>query len=285
MAQGIDRHRSLTVRRNQMKGATVAAISTGFALGLGITPPASADPCKSPDHLTEVTGDKECLVIQTYNAAPENQTLVVFIHGDGSRGDPSDYFKRIASEYTGNGATGVILIRPGYYDSEKRKSTGTSYRKKGDGYRKHIVNSVADAVQRLKTHHDVQRVILVGHSGGAAIPGVILGRHPGLAQAALLLSCPCDINRWRTMHQRRAWRNSLSPHRFIDEIPQETRVIALTGSKDNNTVPALARDYVATLTDRGITAEFVLVDGAGHGASKKFSSSLVDALAELITDS
>ena len=209
------------------------------AIALMVADLARADPCRGVDNLTRVTGGAECLVIQTYNDHPRNRTLVVFIHGDGAGGGPSDYLWRMADGHTGNGVTGIVLIRPGYHDSRNRRSTGKGYRNSGDGYRRHVVDSVADAVRRLRAHHQSRYVILVGHSGGAAISGVILGRHPGLAQAALLLSCPCDVGRWRALRQRRAWPKSLSPHRFVRKVPAGTRVIALTGSRDANTVPAL----------------------------------------------
>ena len=241
-------------------------VVTALAAGLLAAAPAWAGPCEAPDNLTRVTGADECLVIRTFGAAPGNRALVVFIHGDGSKGGPSDYLAKTASRISGKGVTGVVLIRPGYHNSDGRKSTGRSYRKEGDGYREHVVASVADAVERLKTHHGVQRAVLAGHSGGAAISGAILGKYPGLAAAAVLAACPCDIGRWRSMRGRRAWRRSLSPHSFIDTVPPGTEVIAVTGSKDRNTKPVLARDYAAALAARGIAAEFAEVPDAGHNA-------------------
>ena len=241
--------------------AAAAAFAGGF-----LAAPAWGSPCEAPDNLERVTGDGECLVIQTFGAAPGNRALVVFIHGDGSKGGPSDYLAQTADRISGNGVTGVVLIRPGYHDSDGRKSTGRSYRKEGDGYRQHIVASVADAVQRLKAHHGAERVVLAGHSGGAAISGVILGKYPGLAAAAVLAACPCDIARWRSMRGRRAWNRSLSPHSFAEAVPAGTAVVALTGSKDRNTRPVLGRDYAAALAARGLAAEFMEVPDVGHKA-------------------
>jgi dipeptidyl aminopeptidase/acylaminoacyl peptidase len=44
-------------------------------------------------------------------------------------------------------------------------------------------------------------------------------------------------------------------------------VIALTGTADDNTFPALAEDYANALARRGVPARFVAVAGAGHGFS------------------
>ena len=241
------------------------AVAAALAGGL-LAAPVRAAPCEAPDNLERVTGAGECLAIRTFGAAPGNRTLVVFIHGDGSKGGPSDYLAKTADRISGNGVTGVVLIRPGYHDTDGRKSSGRSYRKEGDGYRQHIVASVADGVRRLKAHHGAERVILAGHSGGAAISGVILGKYPGLAAAAVLAACPCDIARWRSMRGRRAWNRSLSPHSFVEAVPAGTAVIALTGSKDRNTRPVLGRDYAAALAARGLAAEFAEVPDAGHNA-------------------
>lgn len=97
------------------------------AIFLILASEALARPCKSPDNVTRVTGGSECLVIHTFGAAPGNRTLVVFIHGDGTKGGPSDYLDKSAERVSGGGVTAVALIRPGYYDSHDATSTGTSY--------------------------------------------------------------------------------------------------------------------------------------------------------------
>ena len=241
---------------------------------------AQAKPCEAPDHLTRTTGGKECLVIHTFGAGPGTRTLVVFVHGDGSRGGPSDYLSRAAKRVAGAGVAAVVLIRPGYHDSEGAASTGTSYRRRGDGYRDHVIAAVADAVDRLRTHHGAERVVYAGHSGGAAIGGVVLGRYPGLLDAADLAACPCDVGRWRAMRGRRPWPRSRSPHAFVDAVAADVEVVALTGSKDTNTRSVLAAAYVKRLARRGIAATFSEVDGAGHNGVAR-STAFHDAIARL----
>ncbi|WNK00627.1 alpha/beta hydrolase [Thalassospiraceae bacterium LMO-JJ14] len=226
--------------------------------------PAHAADCDA-DNLTRVRVADECLVIATYGADAGAKTMIVFIHGDGSRGGPSDYLAKTAYRYGKDGAVAVNLIRPGYFDSYSNKSTGTSYRREGDGYRPKIVAAVAGAVEALKAFHGVSRVVLVGHSGGAAISGIILGRFPGLADAAVLAACPCHVPDWRVMRRgRNNWTLSQSPHEFADNVPQTARVIAVTGSHDSNTFPVIASDYIESLKKRGIDASFVDSPGASH---------------------
>ena len=97
---------------------------------------------------------------------------------------------------------------------------------------------------------------------------MLIGRTPRLIDAAVLVSCPCDIARWlRERKQaavaRRACRRSAM--RGACRARRASTVIA--GGTDTNTFPAQAEDYARTLIRRGVDARFVRVDGGGHGLS------------------
>jgi pimeloyl-ACP methyl ester carboxylesterase len=196
--------------------------------------------CDSPDNETRVRGDKECLVI----------------------GCAADYIYERAREAVTDGRVVVALLRPGYFDSSGNQSSGDNF-KRQDSYTKHNIDAIAAALKALRGHHKASHLILVGHSGGAAISGVILGRHPGVADAAVLAACPCFIAEWRA--GRRRWMQSLSPDEVIKQVPVATRVVALTGDADDNTRPILARDYVEALAKRGKPARFELARTALRG--------------------
>jgi len=219
--------------------------------------------CDSPDNETRVRGDTECLVIRTFRPADpgESAKLIVFIHGDVSSGGAADYIYERAQEAVANGRVVVALLRPGYFDSAGNLSSGDNFDRQ-DSYTKHNVDAIAAALKALREHHKATRLVLVGHSGGAAISGVVLGRHPGLADAAILASCPCYINEWRA--GRRRWAHSLSPDEVIKQVPVTASVVALTGDADDNTRPILAEDYIKALAKRGVPARFELVRRAGH---------------------
>jgi hypothetical protein len=101
---------------------------------------------------------------------------------------------------------------------------------------------------------------------------LVLGRHPGVADAALLLGCPCDVPPWRSHRnsQRgavdRPWGNSLNPLSFVSAIPQGTPVIAATGVEDDNTLPRFARRWVEQASAKGVDARYEDVPGHGHGS-------------------
>ena len=233
------------------------------ALALGNHHIAAAQSCVA-DNETFVAANDECLAIRAYGERAEQTSLVVLIHGDGYRGGPSDYLYRNARALGSEGVVAVGLIRPGYYDSEGNQSTGNSHRD-GDNYQIDVIETVAAAIKELKSHYEAEHVILVGHSGGSAISGVILGKYPDLANAALLSACPCNVPEWRTMRRGyNNWTLSLSPHDFIDAIDQKTNVVTITGGDDDNTVSVLGRDYADTLKTNGLNARHVEVSGIGH---------------------
>jgi len=218
------------------------------------------------DNRTRVAANDECLVIKTYGESAERTSLIIFIHGDGYRGGPSDYMYPVAQSFGAKGVVAIGMIRPGYYDSNGNHSTGNSYRE-WDNYQPDVIATIAAAVKVLKKHYKAKNVVLAGHSGGSAISGVIIGKYPGLVSAAVLGACPCNVPDWRFM--RRGWNNwplSLSPHEFIGKIDSKTTVVAVTGGKDGNTEPVLARDYVASLKSKGIDATYIEVPGVGHNA-------------------
>lgn len=249
-------------------------IALAVALGAAAPQVVAAENCAA-DNKTRVAANGECLVIKVYGEPAERTSLIIFIHGDGYRRDPSDYgpsdyMHRIAQQFGEKGVVAVGLIRPGYYDSKENHSTGNSYRE-GDNYRPDVIATVAAAVKVLKNHYKAEYVVLAGHSGGSAISGVIIGKYPGLVNAAVLGACPCNVPDWRFRRGRKNWRFSLSPHDFIGGIDKKTTIFAVTGGNDGNTESVLARDYVASLRSAGIDATYIEVPEVGHNGIEKTS--------------
>ncbi|MGJ8618369.1 MAG: alpha/beta hydrolase family protein [Sulfitobacter sp.] len=206
-----------------------------------------------------------------------NAALVVVLHGDvsksggksNSKPGAADYHyalaKRIAAQ--NKNVTVLAMLRPGYHDSEGRQSIGSTNGRR-DHYTKQNNKLVAQTIQNMANATGAAKVVAVGHSGGAAQIGVIIGAYPNVIDSAILVSCPCDIKRWRTMRNRGAWKKSQSPKDFATKVPKSTTVYAVTGTNDSNTSPVLAQDYVARLSKRGVYAAFVPVKGANHGFNK-----------------
>nr|WP_246700511.1 prolyl oligopeptidase family serine peptidase [Variibacter gotjawalensis] len=197
------------------------------------------------------------------DTAGPSPTLVVVVHGDISDGGRATYHERFAEQLARPGVIAVALTRPGYPNSTGRKSGGDALGRQ-DNYTPAVVNAVGAAIDALRKHYQASRVVYVGHSGGAAIGGVILGRRAGLIDAAVLVSCPCDLAAWQRARGHN-WSRSLSPMDVASQVPRSTTVVALSGSGDSNTSPAVAESYVAELAKRGVSARFVNVADARHG--------------------
>jgi pimeloyl-ACP methyl ester carboxylesterase len=246
--------------RRVLKVLALLAASSGWISSPALAAcPVGADPAKWVD------GGGTCLALSVAGteAAGSKPTLVVLIHGDVSAGGPANYMYPLAQSLKKPGIVVAALLRPGYADDTGATSQGSHYGRR-DSYTPVNVTAVGQAVAKLRARYDASRVVVVGHSGGAAITGVLAGRQPGLFNAAVLVSCPCDIASWRRDRNRGAWPNSLSPHAFVAGVPKSTSIIAITGGSDDRTPPSLARNYVAALTARGINARAEVVPGASH---------------------
>ena len=235
------------------------------------------------DKITRVTGKDECLVIHTFvkNSETKIKNLVIFIHGDQSDNGPvSGMINNAQGTPVPNGTVKVAILRPGYFDKAGNKSTGNDCGRR-DCYTVTNLDEMTAAVQSLKNHYKPSKTILIGHSGGAATSGVMIGRTPGIAEGAILLACPCNISQWRFMQGRSGSYNSLSPSDFIKNIPKTTKVFAITGASDTNTQDVLARDYVKSLTDLNIYAQYKSLPNVDHNKANEIYV-IEEALNELL---
>ena len=268
---------------NALSKSLAALVSIALlSLAGGANGATTSESCAAGDILHAVRGGKFCLAVETVKgkaAADSGGALIIVLHGDGSRGGPTDYHYRIAQEAVTDHAeaTAVAILRPGYLDAKGKRSDGRDNGRR-DHYTAENIDSVAAEIKTLREHYRPARVLLIGHSGGAAFTGVILGRHPGLVDGAVLASCPCDVPRWRNAGGGQPWNNSLSPSSFIDKVPQTARVIAITGGKDTNTSPNLGRTYAESLAKRGVAAEFREAAGATHDMDSTLRSAVLDAV-------
>ncbi len=239
--------------------------------------------CKAGSNIQEwVPAGEFCLAAGTFEQQPgKAPTLVVLLHGDTSSGGPADTLFPFAERLAGPGVVSVALLRPGYADKAGRTSEGNNHGR-ADSYTAANIAAIGHAIEALKKHYQPKRTIIVGHSGGAAVTGVLIGKIPGLVQAAVLVSCPCDLARWRKDRNGSPWPRSESPSSYIGKVSTTTTVIAITGTDDDNTRPALAQDYVAQLSKRGVAAAFEPAEGAGHNFRDDLATVAAAAVRKLV---
>ncbi|MCY0095308.1 alpha/beta hydrolase family protein [Hoeflea ulvae] len=194
-----------------------------------------------------------------------DKLVVVFLHGDVSRGGPANYHEALMKVVAARakGSTAIALLRPGYENGQGLKSPGTNHDRR-DQYTRKNNDLVAQTLQSIRDSYPDAKLIVAGHSGGAAQLGAIIGRYPGLVDTALLVACPCDIRKWRAKHRPFPRSEKESAIKFAGKISPETRLIAMTGEADKVTWPALAEAYVAKARKNGVDATFMQVSGAGH---------------------
>lgn len=221
--------------------------------------------CEAEDFETKVSGAAECLLMRRYGST-EPTTMVVWLHGNVSSGGPANtHFriaKKVADDIAAENVLAVALVRPGYPDGTGESSSGND-NGRVDNWPRATIAEIGVAIERLRLKYKPGVVIIVGHSGGAAIAAVLLGMKPQLADAAILVACPCDLPAWRVGRSRTPW-SSEDPMRWIEKVSLATKVVALTGSRDDTTAPALGMTYVEGLRARGIDASFQLVPDMGH---------------------
>jgi pimeloyl-ACP methyl ester carboxylesterase len=240
---------------------------------------------QSEDFETSVTGISECLLIRKYGFAESMspQAMLIWIHGDVSSGGPANYHfalaERTAYRYADGKVVSVALVRPGYPDGSGNESSGNNGR--SDHYTRENIGEVGGVVEKLRLRYKPNRVILVGHSGGAAIAAALMGMKPGLAEAAILAACPCELISWRKHRRGRPWTQSENPIGWVDKVSPSAKVIALTGSKDDDTLPVLAKSYVDALLARGVDATFQVVPNETHNGVIG-SLAVLEAIAKIV---
>ena len=257
----------------------VAIISIALAT---LTAPASRaeSNCGSnPDANIPIKGG--CLTVDTH-IATAGAPLVVFIHGDsGLTRRYTEPLQRVRDA----GINLIVLARPGFKQRDGRRSTGPdsdTY----DNYTPAVIDGIAEALQQLRTHHKAPRLVLFGYSGGAMISGILMGRHPGIAEAAVLVGWACDTAKWRAWRELSAgkdgiWPNSLSARDYLNRYPASARIFAITGAVDDNTKPSFAQECVDMLKARGVDAGLEIIARAGHGGvlrSERILAALQEAL-------
>jgi len=220
--------------------------------------------------------------MKRYGVTDGAEVMLVWLHGDVSAGGPATYHFALAEKAVADlkpaKVLSVALVRPGYPGENGEASTGNAYGR-ADNYTLDNVKGVGAAIGRLQQHYKPGKVIVIGHSGGAATTAILLGAKPRIMHGAILAACPCDLVSWRA--GRRQWGRSEDPMRWTSKVEPGVTVLAFTGSKDDNTSPDLAKRYVEALAARGIKASFELVPDASHNSVLR-SQAVADAIASLV---
>ncbi len=229
--------------------------------------------CADEKPLEEVCDQDACTKIQVYKSKilTEHPVLVIALHGDiDLPKNLLSYQYRFANTISegGNNVIAVGLLRPGYTDHLNRTSDGERGETVGDNYDDARVLQIGATVEKLKTIYKPKKTILAGHSGGAAISAKLIALKPKLVDKAFLVSCPCNINAWRSdMYKRNRYdgfKGGLtitSPLDLVEHIDPNTDITIIIGKDDDVTKPYLSDEYHSALTRTGKISRKLVVDG------------------------
>lgn len=219
----------------------------------------------------------------------EDPVLAIVLHGD--RLEPDDSYHYVFAQTVASEVSNAILVgllRPGYRDEQGNRSDGDILTATGDNYTREVVDAVADATRQLKDRYKAAATVLIGHSGGAAIAALVLGNHPEVADAALLLACPCDLQAWRThmmtLRPSPVWQRphqGLSPLDSAAGVPSTSIVELLVGDEDDVVRIEYSDDYASALRARDVEARVTVLPGLGHNIL--LQPAVVSEAIELIT--
>lgn len=219
----------------------------------------------------------------------KNPVMLLVLHGDAPFNNPSYQYiiaKKIADKNKNVVAVGIL--RPGYTDKEGNHSKGKRGKATGDNYTKEVLMSIKNLTYELKKKYNPSKVILVGHSGGAAISANLLAQYSDTYSSALLMSCPCDLHLWRK-HMKylrpksRVWDikvNSLSPIEELNNIDDSTQIMAVHGENDEIVPIDIAYRFVKELKVNNKKVNFVILKNQGHEIA--FNKKIFEIIKELI---
>lgn len=255
-----------------IRGSSIFAVALlWLPLAQSAVPGIQCPDGKQADGIERAGNARHCLVVRKFepdSTGTNARVLVAFLHGD-SRGSvelPAASGTAFNLSQQLNAST-VALQRPGY-----RSGLGLSDGAAGledDDYTSVNVAIVASALDRLRTLNPGKKILLIGHSGGAAMAALLASRFPASADAYLLAGCPCDLVPWRQWRstsagQANPWTHSLSPLNEVGGIRAGTRISLVVGTKDDNTLAKFSEAYVAGLHAQGVKTRLTYAVGATH---------------------
>ena len=239
-----------------------------FILLLASSVQAKSD-CSNLDKEVWVKGT--CTKIETYKSAQlsSSPTLAVVLHGDAPFWNPNVQY-RVAQHLAeqGDDVISIGMLRPGYTDDFNRKSDGVRGETVGDNYDDPRVSQIANSINALKQHYNAKKVVVIGHSGGAAITAKLSGSYPDLVNHAVVISCPCNINAWRkdmlVRNEYELFRGDLdisSPVDLAGKVAVNTKVDLIVGQDDDTTKPYLTKEYYEALKKHGKRTSLQIIEG------------------------
>ena len=198
--------------------------------------------------------------------------LVIVLHGDlaGARDNYQYTFARLAADRLRDSIV-IAALRPGYADPSGARSSGRHGLATGDNYTPEAIGELKSFIQIERNAFHASSVTLVGHSGGAALSADLVEDYHDLASRLLLVSCPCDLQKWRAhmaVHQLNPlWLipvESQSPMQEVGRLPPGLRLGMVVGEQDVVAPVQFSVTFARAARSIGVHASLAVLPGAGH---------------------
>lgn len=217
-------------------------------------------------HASIIVADKLHLSSFSPRDAISNDTLVIFIEGDGlvanrdgvTSDDPSPNNPiglKLALAHAENNV--AYLARPCQYQVDRAPCSSTLWTT--HRYSSEVVSAFNKAISQLKTERKAKNIILVGYSGGGTIAVLVAARRNDVSNI-ITVAGNLDTSAWSSRNQV-SLSGSLDPMsvaQTILHIPQTHFV----GNRDMNVQPSDTTGFVATAQSNNVKAQ--VVSGYDH---------------------
>jgi len=248
-------------------GVLIVALM-GPSMAQPATPGVQCPDGRASDGIERAGNAQHCVVIRKFEPATTgslSKVLVVFVEDDtqGRVVLPPNHLTALNLSQQLKATT--IAVLPAANRGEVRNFLTAQ----DDAHTPRSVRILATALERLRTLNPEKKILLIGHSGGAAGVALIAGRFPSSADAYLLVACPCDqsqrdLSPLPTAGKKDRSTHSLSAQDEVDNIRAGTRIALLIGSRDDVTQAKISEAYAASLQRQGIKTRVTYAFGATH---------------------
>lgn len=187
--------------------------------------------------------------------AGATDTLTVYIEGDGATWatpyhpprDPTPD-KPIALTLAARdpGLAVAYLGRPCQYLDETALARCDSGYWIGSRFAPEVISAYEQALDRLKAERGIERLRLVGHSGGGVIATLLAQRRPDV-EAFITVAAPIALGDWARHHGVTPLSASLDPAALPGTLPHG---VHWTGGRDRNVPSALVARFVRQMGGR-----------------------------------
>ena len=224
--------------------------------------------CDKEDFIKHVAIKEGCVGLLALNKIDKSKkNLIIFLEGDYRGKKPNDVKKHYPMKQAIKEQDGKInffyMARTGHKYSSRTRSTGkrTNSQMSGDWnaiYKKswEARRLTGAAIKKLKEHYQPDKLIVMGHSGGAGDTLMIAGKMPGLIDIAIASGCDClsgwpnaEWNLWNGKPEEQPWESASNQ---IAHIDPKTKIILLHSKKDEWCPFKNTEEYARRAKEQGL---------------------------------